>query len=175
MASDVPALRLSIFRIGGSLSLRDLHLHFFYVGTSLSLIDCVNLLDFADCWVELDDFANLIDAILSHELVLMHFALVVGFRFFWLWLRGSVGCRYPLPASTPLKPLLAFTLCPHSFLGLIDHLSRLRLQGLCRFVVCMRCTCKAAKTDLGRETHEVSAPLPSSPLSLFFGRLARDD
>ena len=63
--------------------LRDLHLHLFYVGTSLSLIDCVSLLDFAGCWVERDDFANLlIDAVLSHQFVPWHFALVLGFRVF---------------------------------------------------------------------------------------------
>ena len=83
MASDAHRWYLSIFLFGGLLSLGDLHLHLFYVGTSLSLIDCVSLLDFAGCWVERDDFANLlIDAVLSHQFVPWHFALVLGFRFF---------------------------------------------------------------------------------------------
>ena len=65
MAFDVHRLNLSIYFHRGLSPLRSLHL--FYVGTSLLLIDCISLLDFADCWEEVDDFDNLlIDAILSH-------------------------------------------------------------------------------------------------------------
>ena len=80
MAFGVHRLNLSTYLHRGLSPLRSLHL--FYVGTSLSLIDCVSLLDFADCWVEVDDFDNLIDAVLSHQFVPRHFALVLGFRVF---------------------------------------------------------------------------------------------
>ena len=131
MASDAPALHLSIFLIGGLPPLRGLHLHLFYVGTSLSLNDCVSLLDFAVCWVELDDFANLlIDAVLSHELVLRHFALLLGFRVFlsvaegecWMWVCPACIhtpktplCLYPLPLCRS-SLLCCVRLCVHKSL-----------------------------------------------------------
>ena len=148
--------------------LRDLHLHLFYVGTSLSLIDCVSLRDFAGCWVELDDFANLIDAIPSHEFVPMHFALVLGLGFLavaegecWMWV---------CPARIHTPKTLAFTLCP-----LLWVLSTILLG--CAFealplssVACMQLCMHKYKRKMGRSVHETEAPLPSSQLFSGFGQ-----
>ena len=94
MASDAPALHLSISLPGVLPPLRGLHF-LLLVGMS---------------HISFDDFANLIEAILSHEYVTMHFALVLGLGFLavaegecWMWV-----C--PARIHTP-KPL-AFTPCP---------------------------------------------------------------
>ena len=86
-------------------------------------ISHLSLRDFAH--TSFDDFANLIDANLSHQFVPMHFALVLGLGFLavaegecWMWV-----C--PARIHTP-KPL-AFTPCPLSLV--LSTFSRLRLRG----------------------------------------------
>ena len=74
---------------------------------------------------------------------------------------------HPKNPSWPLP----FTLCS----GLVSFfLVGYAFEALPLLAVCMLLSTCNAKSKVGRETQEVSAPLPSS-LQLFFGELARDD
>ena len=102
----------------------------------------LSLRDFAH--TSFDDFANLLmDAVLSHQFVPRHFALVLGFRVLSV---AEGECRmwvFPTCIHTP-KTSWPLPLAPCLFVGLIDLLSA-SPSRLCRSFAALQYECISNK------------------------------